>query len=212
MTFEEMLQRYAKENQGMVCEPPAYLLEKQQGEYTVEDFLRLPEGMMVEMVDGVLYNMAYPTNQHELVVSELQYVFMDYIKKKGGKCTVTRSRGVFLDKKENTTFKPDLMVVCGKENLNQNGYFGAPDLIIEVLSPSTEEFDKTVKFNRYKQAGVREYWMIDLKREVVMVYEFANNKPVMLFGFKDVIPVNIYSGDLEVDFAKIMEAVNIHVD
>ena len=81
-------------------------------------------------------------------------------------------------------------------------------MIIEVLSPSTKKKDMFIKLNKYQNAGVREYWMIDLKNERIIVYQFERDDLVTIYGFSDSVPVGIYDGELQINFKEIADYFN----
>ncbi|MEE1114602.1 MAG: Uma2 family endonuclease, partial [Eubacterium sp.] len=124
--------------------------------------------------------------------------------------------GVQLDEDEYTMLEPDLFVLCGerKKQLEAACTVGAPDLVIEVLSPSTRSKDMHIKGRKYMNAGVREYWMIDPRNKKVLIDRFSpmegEREPdvdVSLYGFHDRIPVGIAEGACEVDFEKIWKKI-----
>lgn len=207
MTFEEILNQYTKETKEMVCETSAYLLEKKQGEFTAEDFYNIPREIHVELIDGVLYDLSAPSMPHQCMASELLYAFMHYIKKKDGRCLVTQSSNVQLDADDKTVVLPDISILCDHGKTDHRAIIGAPDLVVEILSPSTQAIDKGLKLTKYRNAGVKEYWIIDLKKETVAVFDFANNNPMALYGFADCVPVSIYNGECVIDFKEIMGAI-----
>lgn len=185
----------------------AYGRRKQQGEYTLEDYYALPDDMRVELIDGVIYDMSAPTFAHQSIVVGLSSAFLDYIRRKNSKCRVVASPiDVQLDRDDRTMVQPDVLILCDKNKLRNGVVYGAPDLVVEVLSPSTKFKDRTVKLRKYREAGVREYWMIDLNREEVEVYLFQNpdlDTLPRVYRFDSIIPVGIYDGDCKVDFAEI---------
>jgi hypothetical protein len=102
---------------------------------------------------------------------------------------------------------PDVFVVCESDEpkLSDEGYIdGAPDLVIEVLSPSTRKKDMFIKLEKYRNAGVREYWIVDLQKEKVIVYLFGEEPDIGLYGFDSRIPVGIYGGDCQIDFTEVV--------
>ena len=80
---------------------------------------------------------------------------------------------------------------------------GAPDFVAEILSPSTRKKDLFLKLHKYQRAGVREYWIVDIEKERIITYFFEKDEIPVIYGFKDRIPVRIYNGELEIDFAEI---------
>ena len=110
---------------------------------------------------------------------------------------------VQLDKDNRTMVQPDFLIVCDKSKVNNGkSVYGAPDFVVEVLSPSTRVKDVFIKQNKYMTAGVREYWTVDIQERVVMVYFFEKCK-VIQYTFNDTIPIGIYDGEISVDFADI---------
>ena len=193
-----------------VCEAlPAYkhnIEEKENGSYTVEDIQALPENVRAELIDGFLIFNETPTVTHQGIVSELCYYLKDYIKKKKGPCKVYVSPiGVRLDKDDKTFLEPDLIVLCDSSKSDGHHITGAPDLVVEVVSPSSRSRDYLVKLNKYYYAGVREYWVIDEKRRTVSVYRFEkseDNFDLITYTFDAQIPVGIFE-DLVIDFKEL---------
>lgn len=170
--------------------------------YTVEDIYQLPEGQRAELINGDIYYMAPPNFMHQEIVSELHYQIMDYIKKKKGNCKVLPAPfAVFLDKNDKTYVEPDLTIVCDMNKITEKGCNGAPDWIIEVVSPSTRRMDYLIKASKYETSGVLEYWIIDPKDRVIHCHDFKN-RTMESYTFSDKIKVSIYE-DFELDFSKM---------
>lgn len=187
----------------------AYHAEKRQGEYTMKDYLALPEEKRVELIDGVFYDMSSPSNIHQLISGEIFRYFSDYIRENKGKCIPAYAPlDVQLDCDDKTIVQPDVLIVCDRDKFQGGRVYGAPDLIVEILSPSTKKKDAYTKLMKYAQAGVREYWMVDPNRKTVIVYELEHDEPPVVYGFKDAVPVRIFDGACEVDFAGIYEYVS----
>ena len=178
-----------------------------QGQFTLEDFLRLPKDRSFELIDGSIYEMNSPGRLHQRIVSKLGHYFERYIEEHNGDCEVLPSTDTQLDRDERTVVAPDLAICCGTED-RDGRVFGAPDLVIEVLSPSTRSRDLSLKLHKYQHAGVREYWIIDADKERVLVYrslpsEAAPDLELSIYAFSDRIPVGIYDGDLVIDLAEM---------
>lgn len=179
-------------------------IEKRQGEYTVEDYYAWPEDERIELIDGVIYDMGAPTFTHQELVGEVAYAFKNYIREKKGECKVLVAPvDVQLDCDNKTMVQPDVMVICKKDIITKKNLFGAPDLVVEVLSKWTKKKDMSIKQSKYINAGVREYWMIDPEREVVIVYDIENDLQVGVYNFESQIPVQIFGGDCVIDFKEI---------
>ena len=102
---------------------------------------------------------------------------------------------VLLDKNDKTVVQPDLMVVCDKKKMRTAGLFGAPDFVIEIISPSTRRKDYTLKAYKYQNAGVREYWIVDYERGIVIVYDIEHDMIIRLYRMEDDIPVRMVNGE-----------------
>ena len=182
----------------------AYITRKKQGEYTIDDINTLPEDYRVELIDGVIYDMASPTRSHQDLTGELFFLLKSYIRENHGACKIYLSPlDVQLDCNNRTLVQPDLLIVCDHSKLKDFGIFGAPDYVVKVLSPSTRKKDLGIKFTKYEHAGVREYWIIDPEQEKVLVYDFSKEVYPVIYSFTDKIPVGIFNGRCVIDFEKI---------
>lgn len=119
----------------------------QEKYYTVEDFYKIPEEIYAELINGELVHMALPSRIHQKLLVELITLINHYIKLWDNKDTIV---------------EPDISVICDKKKLNKRGCLGAPDWIIEIVSPSNPEHDYIDKLHFYMKASVREYWIVDL--------------------------------------------------
>jgi len=170
--------------------------------YTIEDIYALPEGERAELIDGKLYYMAAPSMTHQEISMFLSGTIWNYIRSKKGSCRVFSAPfGVFLDANEKRYFEPDISVICDKDKLTDRGCMGAPDWIIEIVSPSSMKMDYGKKLFLYRMAGVREYWVIDSEDGAVFVHDFEHGEQY-LYGLKDKIRAGIYE-DFEIDFAEL---------
>ena len=103
--------------------------------------------------------------------------------------------------------QPDVLVVCDRNKLKNGRLFGAPDFVVEILSPSSRKKDSYIKLVKYSNADVREYWLVDPDKKRVVVYDFANDELAKGYTFKEKVPVSIFNGHCEVDFAEINEYI-----
>lgn len=141
--------------------------------YTVKDIYDLPNGQRAELIDGIMYDMAPPTFQHQKLVSELHYSFKDFVRSHSGSCEVLPAPfAVFLTADDKTYVEPDISVICDRNKISDRGCEGAPDLVIEVVSPSSRKMDYTIKNTIYAESGVREYWIVDPAKERTAVYQY----------------------------------------
>lgn len=181
-------------------------LPKEQ-RYTIDDIYNLPDGQRAELVDGRMYMMAPPSTTHQKLSGEIFTDINSYIRSKKGPCKVFAAPfAVFLDNDE-TYVEPDISVICDDDKIDNKGCHGAPDWIVEIVSPSSKRMDYYIKLTTYRLAGVREYWVIDPQKESIVVYDMANDSGPTLYTFSDIIKVNIYD-DLDIDFNEIMRIIN----
>lgn len=176
---------------------------------TLEQYEALPEDKRVEVFDGVVYDIASPSQIHQTILTELLVIIRNYIKSKGGNCSVFPAPfDVKLSDKPLTIVQPDIMVICDKDKLDGKRCNGAPDFIIEIVSPGNPADDYIRKLYYYKNAGVREYWIVDPRRKTVTVNYFEKNMLNIQYSFDSIIKVNIYE-DLLINFSEIADMLNI---
>lgn len=205
-TLRALEQVFREDEELMVRESVTAYGIKRQGEYTVEDYRALPDEKRMELIDGVLYDMAAPTGIHQIVGGEIYAVLREYIRKKKGRCLPMYSPiDVQLDCDDKTIVQPDVLVLCDTGKLSGNTISGAPDFIVEVISKSTRKKDMFLKLNKYMEAGVREYWMVDFEKMKVLVYDFNHDNYPIIYGTDSVVPVGIFDGECEIDFGEICE-------
>lgn len=161
--------------------------------YTINDIYALPEGERAELIDGKLYMMAPPSRLHQELVGELFTVIRNHIGKNGGSCKAYIAPfAVFLNENEKNYVEPDISVICDINKLNDKGCQGAPDWIIEIVSPSSQRMDYQIKLFKYRTAGVKEYWIVNPDTCTVTVYGFDNDFNSGQYSFKQKIQVGIY--------------------
>ncbi len=184
---------------------PAYILsEKKQGEFTVDDVLALPEDVRVELIDGVIYEMASPVQIHQLISGEIYRQISTFILEKGGSCRpYIAPMDVQLNCDNKTLLQPDVLIVCKEDASDRKRIYGAPDFCLEVLSPGTRRKDVYIKLNKYRNAGVREYWMIDPDQQYIVVHFFESEASPEIYPFYGPVPVHIYDGQLQIDLSII---------
>ncbi|MDO4616855.1 MAG: Uma2 family endonuclease [Lachnospiraceae bacterium] len=178
---------------------------KRQGEYTVEDYFAIPDEYRTELIDGYIYDMASPTRFHQLAAGEIYRQIANYIFAKGGDCIPGIAPiDVQLDCDNKTMVQPDVIIVCKPEIYNEKNVFGAPDFVVEILSPSTRQKDLITKLFKYCNSGVREFWIVDPVHETITVHFFElEQESPWTYPLDADIPVRIYDGDLVINLSTI---------
>lgn len=172
--------------------------------YTTDDIYALPEGKRAELIEGRIYDMAPPNRMHQELVSQFTKRIGQHIDKKGGFCKVYPAPfAVFLNKDNKTYVEPDISVICDTSKLTDKGCDGAPDFIVEVVSPTSRRMDYNIKNGKYAEAGVREYWIVDPEKKRTTIYRYEEDAAPIIFSFDQTITVGIY-GDLNVNIAELL--------
>lgn len=184
-------------------------VDRRPGGYTLDDYYALPDERRVELIDGVFYDMAAPAIIHQKILGELFILFRECMDRHEGKCEVYLSPcDVRLDRDGRTMVQPDLLVVCEEYDIGARAFDGAPDLTLEILSPSTRSKDMLLKLHKYSNAGVREYWIVDPDQKTVLVYDLEHeNYYPDRYSFEDEIPVKISGGECRIDFSRILRRI-----
>ena len=152
------------------CDPMPLLKEHT---YTLEDIYALPEGERAELIDGQIYYMAPPSRKHQRIVGAIYRKISDYIDTHNGTCEVDIAPfAVFLNADDKNYVEPDISVICNPEKLDDKGCNGAPDWIIEIVSPGSRRMDYFTKVFKYRTVGVREYWIVDPDKNRITVWNF----------------------------------------
>ena len=173
--------------------------------YTSDDYWNLPEGERAELIDGQLYAMAPPSFKHQKLVMELSATLRDYIKSHHGDCEVVPAPfAVNLDADDENWVEPDISVICDKTKLTDRGCKGAPDFVIEIVSPNSRKMDYSTKNALYSNSNVREYWIVDPAKERTTVYRYEEDAAPVFYLFDREIMVGIY-GDLTITIADLLD-------
>ena len=189
----------------------SFPVKKQDTKYSYKDYLTWPENERWELIDGIAYNMTpAPSRWHQEISIALSNTFFNYLKNKPCKVYVSPfdvrlPAGNESDEEIETVVQPDILIVCDRSKLDSKGCKGAPDLIIEIMSPSTAKKDLKEKFDLYEKAGVKEYWIVDPNNKTVMVFKLDENKKYRKFDVyanEDSITVGIFEG-LIIDLKEI---------
>lgn len=144
--------------------------------FTYADSRQWPDDERWELIDGVAYSMAAPTTTHQNVAGELFFQLKDHLRGQScqvfiAPCDVFFPRVREQDEDDvDTVVEPDVAVVCDPDKVRERGVWGAPDLVVEVLSPATSRKDLREKFDLYQRSGVKEYWVVEPKGRWLQQY------------------------------------------
>lgn len=174
-------------------------IEETARRYTYTDYMSWNDGNRYELIDGVIYMMTpAPSWEHQSISGELYKQLAVFLT--GKNCKVFSSPfdvRLNADSGDDNVIQPDIVVICDRSKLAGTGYNGVPDMVIEILSPSTENRDKTLKYDKYLQAGVREYWIVDPDGKTVSVNVLENGKyATSVYTEEDIAPVHVLEGCL----------------
>ena len=184
-------------------------LLQDEKEYTYADYLTYPDDERWEIIDGVPYSQAAPAPIHQEVLTELVRQIANYLTDKSCKVypalfCVRLPLGYEKNEKEvKNIVEPDISIVCDKSKLDNKGCNGAPDMIIEIISPSSVKMDRVIKLNKYEKAGVQEYWIVEPDQKLVSVFVLQGNQRfgrTELYTEDDKITVSIFP-DLIIDLS-----------
>ena len=173
--------------------------------YTEEDYYNLPENVRAELIDGQIYYMAAPSRLHQEILMFLSNTIFNYLNSKKGPCKVypVPFAVKLFSEDDRNVVEPDISVICDPNKLTDRGCTGAPDWIVEIISPTTASHDYIRKLNLYADAGVREYWIIDPIKKTAFVYHLEETKfEVTTHTLQDKIKASIYD-DLWIDFTEL---------
>ncbi|MCI8517700.1 MAG: helix-turn-helix domain-containing protein [Hungatella sp.] len=207
-TLTELEKVLAPPGPSHIREPRALYGVKGQGDYTLEDYYQIPEDRRVELIDGVIYDMASPTSFHQLIAGLIYTKLLNHVlEKKEGCLPMISPIDVQLDCDHRTMVQPDVVIVCDRDKVIERCIYGAPDFVIEVISKSSIKRDAVIKLNKYLVAGVREYWMIDPDHKKVLVYRFEKEEYPVIYGFDARIPVGLWDYGFAIDFREVYEHI-----
>ena len=174
--------------------------------YTYADYIKWDDDVRRELIDGVPYLMAGPNRQHQKVLGILHALFFTFLKGKSCEVYLTPfDVRLNADTFDDTVVQPDIMIVCDHTILDDAGIKGVPDMVVEILSPSTARYDKTLKFKTYLRAGIREYWIIDPKEETLAIHIFKDGNYIThAYTKEETVPVHVLEG-LNIDLSEVFE-------
>jgi Uma2 family endonuclease len=176
----------------------------QERTYTYADYVKWDDQTRYELIDGVAYAMASPSRLHQKISIEISRQLSNFLR--GKPCEVYNAPfDVRLNANsfDDIVVQPDILVVCDESKLDAGSVKGAPDMIIEILSPSNRRHDTVTKLRLYQQTGVREYWMVDPDFQTVQVYILENDKYIVsTYSGDDIVPVHVLEG-CEINLADV---------
>jgi Uma2 family endonuclease len=156
------------------------------------------------MIDGVIYDMSAPEVVHQRIAGLCYFRISEYIQKQGGSCIPMMSPvDVRLDCDDKTMVQPDVIILCDDHKIKRWGIMGAPEFVLEVTSASTRKRDFTKKLQKYAEAGVKEYWIIDPKKKSLVTYDFINEDMPCVWPLKGRAGLALYNGELEINLDEI---------
>ena len=172
---------------------------------TIEDIYALPDGQRAELINGKIYDMAPPGRIHQELVYQVGRLIGDYIDSHEGACKVYPAPfAVKLNADDKTYVEPDISVICDIAKLTEQGCSGAPDFIVEIVSPGSRTMDYSTKNALYSSAGFREYWIIDPAKERTTIYHYEQDAAPIVIPFAQDIEAGIYKG-LKINIASLLK-------
>ena len=201
----DYLESEAQAKEKLRIHEEVFQYETRNGTYTIDEYEQWGEDIQCELIDGEIFMMTAPTNTHQRIALELASILNAYVKSKGQGCMAGIAPTDFQlsEDDDKTIVQPDVYIVCDRSKDRKKRFVGAPDLAIEIMSPSTSNKDSFIKYKKYRETGVREFWLVNYERECVFVNDFEHDKPTRIYTIRDQIPVSITEGELVVDFAAI---------
>ena len=180
--------------------------------YTYADYLTWLDDKRRELYDGFIKLMTpAPSRKHQKISTKFTRIIDNFLS--GRDCEIYHApfdvrlyNGSKKDEKIDTVVQPDISVICDLSKLDEKGCLGAPDFIIEIVSPGNSKKDVKDKFEIYQKHGVREYWIVNPNDENVSVFVLDEDGKFQLKGMfagDDKIPVNIFNGDLKIDLTEV---------
>lgn len=193
-------------------------LPQQNKKYTYQDYLTWPDNERWEIINGDAYMQAAPSWQHQAVSGQLLKQFLMYLDGKpcqafSAPFDLRLSESGKRDEDATQIVQPDILVVCDKKGLKGTGYYGIPDLVVEVISPSTVKMDRIIKFNQYEKAGIKEYWIVEPDAKLVSVFVLQDNNRYgrpEIYSDTDTVQVSIFDG-LTIDLAPVFASTDVDI-
>lgn len=188
-------------------------LKIEDAKFSYKNYLSWPENERWELIDGVAYDMTpAPSVYHQRILRELFLVLGNYLSDKdcevfSAPFDVRFAKKDARDEDVDNVVQPDIVVICDKSKLDDRGYAGAPDMIIEILSPATASKDMIQKFKLYESYGVLEYWIVQPLDKTVMVFKSGKDKKFgkpEIYSIENTVKVGVLK-DLAIELKMIFK-------
>lgn len=187
---------------------PIEYIPNRKNVYTLKDFENISKKDAVELIDGVIYKLERTDIVYQQLAFEVSIRIREYMRANQEKgMIISAPVYIQLDKDEKTMICPAAAICCDKSKILPSHIYGAPDMIIEVALPCTRKMDIGLKLQKYLNAGVREYWIIDLEKKKIVVYYFEENDLPEIYDFMMRVPVRIFDGKCGIDFKEVYECI-----
>jgi len=173
--------------------------------YTYADYLQWDDDVRRELIDGKTYLMASPSWRHQEIAVNLATLIKNFLKGKHCKVLLPTDTRLNAHTLDDTVVQPDLIIVCDHSILDKVSIKGVPEMVVEILSPSTASYDKNLKFNTYLKAGIREYWIVDLQDETLAV-NILKDGNYITYAYKkeETVSVHVLEGCI-IDLSDVFE-------
>ena len=163
--------------------------------FTYADYVQWDDDVRRELINGVPYLMAEPSLRHQEILGNLHMLFKAFLKGKTCKVFLPIDVRLNADTLDDTVVQPDLVIICDQSILDAVCCKGVPDMVVEILSPSTARYDKTLKYNTYLKTGIREYWIIDPKEKTIAVHILKDGNYIThAYSNDENVPVHVLEG------------------
>lgn len=181
--------------------------------YTYSDYLLWQFSERVELIRGFIHKMSpAPSRKHQTISQNLNWKIYSFFENRP--CSVFVAPfdvrlPIKSSKKDTTVVQPDLCIICDENKLDDKGCNGAPDLIVEILSPNNSKHDVDTKFNLYQESGVKEYWMVEPEERIVLVYTLRNEEYIGLKPFSEgqIIKSPLFS-EMQITVDEVFKRIN----
>ena len=188
-----------------------------QGTYSYADYLSWQFDQALELIKGKIFPMSGPSRTHQKISWKLTLAFGSFFKSQPCEAYAApfdvrlynRTKSLKADRDVYTVVQPDLCVICDLEKLDERGCLGAPDLVVEILSPGNAAREMKIKKELYGESGVREYWIVDPARETLTRYnletEGTYGRP-LIFVSDETVPSVVFP-DLKLDLGELFAGI-----